>query len=178
MKKTISLLLIFLCSFLFSQKLIPDADLNNKYGHKIYKLDSIVNSNLEKKELYSNALRWISSNFKDSRNVIEMKDESLGEVVFSGRITGNYVGSYEKRNKKVEFLAPVTFIFKCKIIVKDKKYRIIFTDLKTETTVGLDDVEPQDVSIFKDTNQYALNQLSLLVEDIIKSMSTKSDNDF
>lgn len=180
MKKLI--LLLILSTSAFAQDLKVD-DVLNKYGGKTYKLDTIVNSDLKKEFLYSNALAWLSSSFKDSRNVVESKDADLGEIIFKGNTSG-YVDVEIKKSKKktVTSPVPVRLSFSGKIIVKDGKYRVIFNNLVyTYITDGLsNDLRPEDKTLI-DNDEYnseALRLLDKLNISLLNSMNKKSDNDF
>ncbi|GEM_PF-2830878 len=170
--KRILLLFVFLPAFAFSQTLVKDPVTTN------YKIDTVINADLKKEALYSNSLRWISSNFKDSRNVIESKDVETGEVTFKGHMSG-YAEVLVK--KKVTF-PPVDLHFTGKVITKDGKYRLIMSDLFfTYITPTLKTgLRPSDKTLIPDDpyNKQALKMLGFLTENLIYSMAQSSDQDF
>lgn len=182
MKKILLLILLINSMSVFSQSLVKD-DALNKYGGATYKLDTIVESEFKKEFLYSNALGWLSSSFKDSRKVIENKDSDLGEITFKGSTLG-YIDVEIKKTKKKSTQVPTTvrLHFSGKIIVKDNKFRIIFNNLTysyiSDRLTG--NLVPSDKTIIKDDeyNAKAFELLDKLNTSLINSMSKKSDSDF
>lgn len=169
-------LLLLLSSFTFGQTLVKDET-------NTYKYDTIVESASNKKALYSNALNWLSQNFEDSRYVTESKDFETGEIIFKGT--------------KTDYLEelPLKLSFTAKIIVKDKKYRLIFQDLKYDyfivETMKMnryllpvnqynDDYDKTGLKdhAAKKYNDKGLSLLKNIADNIIASMNKKSDADF
>ena len=168
MKKALFFLLISTISF---------AQTLQKDDSGKFKLDSIVNSPLKKEFLYSNALSWLSSNFKDSRNVIETKDADSGEIIFKGNLPDK-VNVTLKNGKQT--LADTRLYFTGKIITKDEKFRIIFSDLKYSyitpnlyTELATREIKKDDIY-----NEKNLVNLDSMVKDIARALNKKADNDF
>lgn len=168
------LLIILLLSIKgYSQKLVRD-DVSG-----MYKLDTIVNTTLSKEALYSNALGWFNSNFRDSRNVVESKDLQTGEILFHG-ITSKDVPVELKVGKKTyNEYKKVSVHFKGKVIVKDLKYRLIFNDLKHEYISGMIwTMYPESVDEKSDAAFQTYRLLEDLQNSFIRSMDKKPDNEF
>ncbi|MHC5353107.1 DUF4468 domain-containing protein [Myroides sp. LJL115] len=157
----------------YSQKLIRDEI------SRMYKLDTIVNTIQDKQILYSNALDWVASKNRDANTEILSKDESRGEILFSAK-SESYVVVEEIRKKKIYNRHEVVAVyFIGKIIVKDGKYRLIFSDLEKSFLTSiriplvpsmLDNVDSGSIEAFNDLKMYQ--------ESFIKSMHKQSDSDF
>lgn len=173
MKKLLLIILLLLSFQGYSQNLVKD-DVT-----EMYKLDTIVNSSLGKEALYSNALGWFNSNFKDSRNVIESKDFEAGEIIFHGQSSKNVPYEYQSGKKIIKTVQDVKVYFNGKVIVKDGKYRLIFSDLKHEYIGGFiwkmypESIDEKNITIFE---TYRL--LEELQNSFLRSMDKKPDNDF
>ncbi|MES2651281.1 MAG: DUF4468 domain-containing protein [Bacteroidota bacterium] len=168
MKKTL-LLLLTLPLFTAAQTFRPDKDIESAYtDQSAHSLDTVVNSNLTKKEIYSNALRYLTSTFKDSRSVIEMKDFELGEIAFKGNMS----------NDKNVFL-----YFKCRVYTKDSKFKIVLSSLeydlpiegmnlsKSQLRIAGKNYDPKENIIAR---KMAIN----LITDMSKRINQKSESEF
>ncbi len=140
-------------------------------------MDSIVSSTLKKEFLYSNALSWLSSNFKDSRNAIETKDAESGEIIFKGNLPDKVIVML-KSGKQT--LANTRLYFTGKIIIKDEKFRIIFTDLKYSyiTDTLYSDLLNRELRKDDKYNEKNLANLESIVKDLSQALNKKADNDF
>ncbi|MDM1093407.1 DUF4468 domain-containing protein [Myroides odoratimimus] len=171
--KNIILIILLLSIKGYSQKLIRDE------VSGMYKLDTIVNTSLNKEALYSNALGWFNSNFRDSRNVVESKDLETGEILFHGITSKDVPIEYKVNKKVVKDLENVKVHFKGKVIVKDSKYRLIFSDLKHEYISGMIWTMYPEGNIEDNLPEYETYRLlEELQNSFIRSMDKKPDNDF
>lgn len=169
----IVIVLMFLAINGYSQKLTRD-EISG-----MYKLDTIVKTIHDKEILYSNALDWVVSKNRDANTEILSKDESSGEILFSAK-SESYVVVEEIRKKKIyNRHGVVTVYFIGKIIVKDGKYRLIFSDLEKSFLTSiriplvpsmLDNVDSGSIEAFKDLKMYQ--------DSFIQSMYKQSDSDF
>lgn len=168
------LLIIFLLSIKgYSQKLVRDE------VSGMYKLDTILNTTLSKEAMYHNALGWIASKNRDANTEIISKNEENGEILFTAS-SQRYVVEEEKiRKKTIKRYDVVTVYFKGKVVVKDNKYRLIFSDIEKKFIAGIriplvpsmiDDGKLDSVEAFKDLKMYQ--------NSFIRSMDKKPDNDF
>lgn len=144
-------------------------------------LDTVVISKLTKMQLYSNVLGYLSSTFIDSRNVIEMKDADLGEVAFKGTVAKFYPKeTIDKKGIKTTEEDKVTLFFKCKIYVKDEKYKIVLSDLEYDALsfikVRYNLKYPKEVN--EQRNNIVVDTSLILINDIAYSLNKKPKSDF
>jgi hypothetical protein len=94
-------------------------------------LDTVASSTLTKQQLYSNALNYISNSSKDIRNVVEMKDVELGEISYKGNTFTNIsVSDTTKKGKITSHYETIRLMFRCKIYLKDNKFKIVLNSLE------------------------------------------------
>ncbi|WP_231492202.1 DUF4468 domain-containing protein [Pedobacter sp. Leaf170] len=126
MKKLLSIaFLIISWSYSNAQSFKVDNDTPSEYkdNRPAFLIDSVGTSTLTKKQLYSNSINYITTAFKDSRDVIELKDLELGEVLFNGKISKQYKDETGR-------LLDAILNFKCKIYLKEGKYKIVLHGLE------------------------------------------------
>lgn len=146
---------------------------------EMYKLDTIVSTSLNKEALYSNALGWFNSKFRDSRNVIESKDFETGEILFHGITSKDVPYEYKSGKKTIKTMDNVKVFFNGKVIVKEGKYRLIFSDLKHEYISGMIwTMYPESDNEKSKAAFETYRLLEDLQKSFIRSMDKKPDNDF
>lgn len=191
-KNVLAMLLLALVTTVHAQAFkVERTDLDGSDEIKYYLIDTVVASDLNKDQLYSNSLKMISGSFKDSRNVIESKDLDLGEIVYKGFIGSKFVhkieGKVDKKGRKGkdEFLEDeARLYFKCHLFLKDNKYKVVLTDLKmpitalfdTESTrihvVPVDEIKEYDL-------QSKIHQMALsYIKSVASELNKKPMNDF
>lgn len=89
-----------------------------------------VDSTIKKNELFINGRKWISDNFKDSKEVITIQDKETGEL------SGNGAIKFDCHNRKGWFTTSGYVTFKLNIQVKDGKYKYYFFDFEHHGTQG------------------------------------------
>lgn len=178
--KKLLLFLTLSTIFVNAQTFQPDSGNYNKYGKQIYKIDTVMVSNQTKESIFSNSLAWLSNNFKDSRNVIETKDINLGEITFKCFYQEDFLTGVKKNGK--DTYLPIKIFYTGKFFIKDKKYRIILTDLRysyltdSENNIDLSD----DITYKYNKKQIdaSLSFYKIVLKDIVNYLNRKSDNDF
>ncbi len=120
MKKTFVIVLL-ICAI----KSHSQTDTTLKYT-EIIKVDSV-----NKQALYQRARAWANDIFRSSKNVLQIDDKENGEIAGNAKldatITWNALG---KRT------AITSVNFKFQIIVKDGKYKYVFTDFTEDGYYG------------------------------------------
>ena len=120
MKQIFAIALLF-----FSCKSYGQLDTTLKYS-EVIQVDS-----MNKLTLYQRARAWTNDVFKSSKNVIQIDDKETGEIagkaIFDATISWNALG---KRT------ATTTVNFKFQILVKDGRYKYIFTDFTEDGYYG------------------------------------------
>lgn len=141
-------------------------------------LDSVGNTNNSKKEIFSNAIGFVSSYFKKSKAVIDVRDLELGELVFSGSLLGEYIDSNDEDR-------PMKIDFTCHIYIKDKKYKVVMKQLKRVNSIlykyGPSDSFPfhEGALTSKDKDDiYSLSLIKNFVTELSKRLNKTPDNDF
>jgi hypothetical protein len=178
------LLTFFLFPYtVFAQTLKVDTTVTNKKANTTYlSLDTVVQSNLSKLQLYSNAISYLASNFKDSRVVIENKNPDLGEIIFSGSVGGqtNTV-TIDKKGRSTTHTNEAHLLFKCKLYFKDNKFKVILSSLEypfsgylTGVNFPLNVPKENEEPYIKVARELAYT----LIKDISKSLNSKPLNDF
>ena len=91
---------------------------------------------------------WIAENFKSSKAVIEMKDKDLGVIIGNAAIDVNITIT--------KWLPAVynPFTFKMKIEMKDKRFRMTFSNVKMVTN----GVEKPIEDTNRESNEKLMNQ--------------------
>ena len=112
-------------SLLFTANCFAQTDTTLKYT-EVVQIEGI-----SKQSLYQRARSWANDVFKSSKNVIQIDDKETGEIagkaIFNATISWNALG---KRTAET----PVNFKFQ--IIVKEGKYKYIFTDFNETAYYG------------------------------------------
>lgn len=82
---------------------------------------------LLKSDIYDQTVIWFAENFKSSKAVIEMKDKDLGVIIGNAAMDVNI--------SLTKWLPAVytPFTFKMKVEMKDKKFRMTFSNVKMVT---------------------------------------------
>jgi hypothetical protein len=88
----------------------------------------VENPNLNKSELYSNALSWFAKTFKSSNDVIQMKDAESGKIIAKGIL--NSAPTLMGVKGDGACWATIT------IICKDGKYKYEFTEIYFKYKAG------------------------------------------
>ena len=116
------LVLIFL---VFTGNCFGQSDTTLKYT------EVVQTEGVSKQSLYQRARSWTNDVFKNSKNVIQIDDKETGEIagkaIFDATISWNVLG---KRTTET------TVNFKFQIIVKEGKYKYIFTDFTENNYYG------------------------------------------
>lgn len=184
MKKLILILIAILPLLSVAQAFKPDHNTKSSFTDQpSYLIDTVITSKLSKSQLYSNALNYISSSFKDSRNVLEMKDMELGEVHFLGSYSTIIVDSIKHMVKKKPYYTyqnnELKLKFKCKIYVKDEKAKVVLSSLLYDYYID------QNTSIRMGKklegwrgNEVAVSLAVELLSRISNSINKKPDNEF
>jgi hypothetical protein len=137
-------------------------------------LDTVVISSNSKAQLYSNALAYISSTFTDSRSVIETKDSELGEIAFKGSSSVMHQGTIAaKKGKEYSFNERVTLYFKCRVYVKEGKFKIVLSSLEQPYMPGLTSGIKVPISLPKPTDAQNVMVARGLAMDLIKTISAR-----
>ena len=106
MKRLILIITVFLTTnCLFSQEPISYSG--------VVETDSV-----SKEILYKRGLLWIANAFKDSKEVIQLKDENSGQIISKG--TFKYNGKDDFYRGFIEF--------KLELYFKDGRYKYVITD--------------------------------------------------
>ena len=141
---------------------------------------------MNKLTLYQRARAWTNDAFKSSKNVIQIDDKETGEIagkaIYDATISWNALG---KRT------ATTTVNFKFQILVKDGRYKYIFTDFTEEGYYGYlltsakenpnttKSVSKKNLDMIwdslKESTEY---KMTGLINSLKKAMQSKSDTDF
>lgn len=184
MKKIYFLLIAFAPIMGKAQTFKPDSN-TKKIEQRLpyYLIDTVVQSALTKTQLYSNCLGYIANSFNDSRAVIELKDSDIGEIIFSGNTYRIVTENLSKKKNKVENVDfKMRLFFKCKLFLKDNKFKVIIFSLEYPFTELLDTgvnlpVQPSSPDE-KDNNKIARELAFDLIKDISGKINKKPENDF
>ncbi|WGQ12970.1 hypothetical protein [Sphingobacterium faecium] len=155
-------------------------------------IDTIVNSENTKLGLFSNAVGFVSTYFKDTKATIDMKDLELGEFVFSGYLTGNYIKEYEgtvdkKGRKEADYTRtlPLKVGFTCHLYLKDKKFKVVLKQLDRVNSLlyslGTGDLYPFEEWILESDNEddvYSLGLVVNFIKTVSKSLNEIPENEF
>lgn len=140
---------------------------------------------ISKQELYQRARSWANDAFKSSKNVMQIDDKETGEI--AGKALFDATISWYALGKRS---AATTVNFKFQIIMKDGKYKYIFSDLtdnyyhylltsakenpyQTEG-MGKKNLDMIWVSLKESSEPKMIN----LVNSLKKAMQKKSESDF
>lgn len=181
-KKLLTLLLIISSSIAFGQTFKEDPSFVKQAPNaKGYMLDTVAESKFTKQQLYSNAMAFLANNFKDSRSVVESKDLDLGEISFKGStITSVIKSDTTKKGKITTSKWNVPLYFKCKIYVKDQKFKIILNSLDVAYMVGLSGtpLDPFTTGTFSQESNAASEAALDLIKNLAASINKKPESDF
>lgn len=188
--KLIITLYLSLCisSISMAQQLKPDENtLSTFKDQPAHLLDTVVISGYSKQQLYSNALNFITSSFKDSRSVVEMKDADLGEIAFKGNVSKAILVSTDtKKGKKTiteNYETKLDLYFKCKIYCKDQKFKIVLSSLEYPISELAQDIKftirmPKSGDPISERNTGASELALSLIKEISSQINKKPENDF
>ena len=128
MKKVVTLLFAVLFPTLcFSQdKMFP------KNANGEYEFSEIIETNLPKSILYSNAISWAVNLYGNFKDVVQYESENDGKLVING--FGGHVGKI-KNEKGNENTVREEYSYTISIDCKDKKYRYIINNIKIKEVV-------------------------------------------
>lgn len=186
MKSTILLIFaIIISSTVFAQSFKVDPETQSMYANRpAYMIDTVVTSSLSKKQLYSNGISFIAATFPDSRDVIQVKDLELGEILFNGIISKKYLDTVDIKTKLITRELTGNLHFKCKLYLKDGKYKIILYGLETSKSNFPEiqytlDVPKYSGSKKEDKYNIVGRELSIsFINDLSIALNKKPDNDF
>ncbi|SDG32123.1 protein of unknown function [Pedobacter terrae] len=166
--KKLTLFLISIPFLSFSQTFKSDDSIESAYKDQpAHTLDTVVISSLTKQQLYSNTLNYLTTSFKDSRSVVEMKDSDLGEVSFNGVIESDITNLY----------------FKCKVYNKDNKFKVVLSALEYSKPIEGLNLSKRQLRIANknfdpEQNKVARQIATSLIKDIAYRINKKPENDF
>ncbi|RZT93419.1 uncharacterized protein with TBP-like fold DUF4468 [Ancylomarina subtilis] len=168
---TILLNLLFVFSLFvngYSQKYNLPIDSN---GNIVFK--EVINSNLSKSKLYSNAQEWIAKTFGDYKKVIQFEDEVNGKLILKG--VNNVKHFVEVHIAGIHIINRETIKFTLTIECKENRYRYIMDNI----VVSLhNDGETWDSSIFERINDIksSKNKIERLNQELedLKKIDTSS----
>lgn len=183
MKNCILFFLLSLPIISLGQSFKPDPDVKSSYlNEPAYLLDTVAESKLSKQQLYSNGLNFLSKSFSDSRAVLEMKDPDLGEISFKGTVKVNYTDTLksEKKKKVVNevYTDWVDLRFKCKIYVKDERFKIVLSSLEAPMHSLIDVPMTLSLQNERGSNVAALQEARNLIVRITEFMNRPPENEF
>jgi hypothetical protein len=182
MKKLLIVIAVLLCNSSYAQTFKLDSvikSVDSKLPY--YSIDTIVLSNYSKSDLFSNALRYIADSFKDSRNVVEVKDVDRGEIYFHGNVSKPFTNSYPDKKGKIKYLEEeAKLFFKCKIYLKDNKFKIVLSSLEYPFTSLLDTGVNMPLQPNYDKPECrATGELAMaLIKNLSARVNSKPANDF
>lgn len=184
-KELLTLLLLFLATLSYSQSFKEDPNFVKQAPNaKGYMLDTVSASALKKDQLYSNALAFLSNRFKDSRSIIESKDLDLGEISFKGNTqTTVSISDTTKKGKVSTYLETVKLFFKCKIYLKDQKFKIVLYSLEKPFTSLIASelklpIDPFETVLMAKEHKAASDMALNVIKDLAASLNKKPENDF
>ncbi|QTE35990.1 hypothetical protein J3L18_23030 [Mucilaginibacter gossypii] len=174
---------LFNCHFSDAQTFKVDPDTHTQGWTKSnYMIDTVVQSQYSKSQLYSNGIAYIANTFKDSKFVYDSKDSDSGEILFHGNIFKDTITSYVDKKGKTSY-REVTFrlFFKCKFYFKDNRFKIILSSLEYPFSELFD--LHQNIPLQPDgenrINNVVAKSLALgLIKDMSTKLNKKPDNDF
>jgi len=113
---------------------------NHDPNNKIV-FEKIVQSELDKAEMFKNAKKWIALNYKDYKSVMNLEDETNGILIYKG-ISAIYDGHMSHR-----------FSYTTEVTVKDKKARLRLYDIYNLTYAGYPTPIETTLGVIKDRNK-------------------------
>ena len=125
MKKIIILIaFISIQYYVYSQEIKTDEN-GNEY------VSEIVEIELSKEVLFSNAQEWIAKTFGDYKSVIQFEDKESGKLILKGKSGVDYVENHSSSGfsiMMVEEMIKYTITIEC----KDNRYRYTISDFIIE----------------------------------------------
>lgn len=117
-----SLFVVLLPSLCFSQEKVFPKNANGEY-----EFSEVIETDLSKSILYSNAISWAMNLYGNYKDVVQYESENDGKLVING--FGGYVGKItnEKGNENT---VREEYSYTISIDCKDKKYRYIINNIK------------------------------------------------
>lgn len=107
----------------------------------------VVETNASQSEIYDRAVVWVAETFSSAKEVLQFNDKQIGKIIGNGTVSLK-VGS--------GFTAvDVPCSFKMKIDIKDKKYRVTFSDVTLTFNTGPLPIEETN----RDRNEPAVRAL-------------------
>lgn len=156
-------------------------------------IDTISESVYNKTQLFSNALGFISSSFKNTKAVISIQDLELGEIVFTGNLLGSfdkyYAAEFDKKGKKTsdEYLQqmPLKVTITCHLYLKDNKFKIVIKNICAVNSVLLSYGGGESLLV---SNNFHLSEdketsskaslVKRFIIDLATQLNRKPENDF
>ena len=173
MKNLILICCLLVATNCYSQTPIFEVSGNPIQFSNVVKVDSL----LKKNKLYSAAIEWFATNYKNSKYVLQMQDQDAGLVIGKGAFEYRVGGSNFK-----------TINYTIKISIKDSKIKYDINDFTSDLYGGI--IKDGEVTkapwIARSTikNGYAKTQeainengkeLSASIESYFKNLSLKND---
>ena len=148
--------------------------------------DIVQVEGINKQSLYERARSWANDVFKSSKDVIQINDKEIGEI--AGKATFNASFSWNALGKRT---ATTDIDFKFEIIVKEGKYKYVFTDLTEDGYYGYLLTSAQECPyktkgqsksnsnmVWTSLKESSDNTMHELINSLKKAMQSKSDTDF
>lgn len=161
------IVLILLSQSIFSQEKLNEI-LPLENGNVIY-TEVVEVQNVDKKELYSRAKKWIVLKYKSANDVIQLDDKEDGTIIGKG----NFNIKYYSRNPKIEHTIQIE--------TKDGRFKysisnFIYSDIRGDTFA----IEKFPKSWFGENKLYqALDEKTqTIIADLKKSIETESKDDW
>lgn len=145
----------------------------------VFYLDTVVNTSLNKAQIYSNALNWINSSFTSAKAAIQSKDPEAGEILFKGSFYGSYSENIGKPGKAKAALVNSAGRFTGKIIAKDGKFRVLLTDLEHSSFRDFyTGAKPPTPGLNYEANVWFAQQIFPILGEAAKAINKRPENDF
>ncbi|HRO47671.1 DUF4468 domain-containing protein [Agriterribacter sp.] len=156
--------------------------------------DSVYEISGTKDELYTKAKSWVAESFKSSAVPINTDDRQAGVIICNGSVEFIFQLAKGKKARKSDAIGEANFVLK--ILLKDNKYKVVVTDIRTNTesptAFSSSDAGKYLIGNFYDykTESEALRQtwkskieaihemIGYVYASITKKMSEKSDLNF
>lgn len=128
--KMFVLLIIFILNLIFipfkcnAQEIDPNKFPVNDKG--VIEFSGIIENNLSKDKMFSNAKEWIAKNFVDYKKVIQFEDKEEGKIIIKGVSNVSYIHESDIHNTSESIKYTIT------IECKDHKYRYKIEDIIIE----------------------------------------------
>lgn len=90
--------------------------------------EAIEQTNASQSDIYDRAVVWVAETFKSSKEILQFQDKQIGKIIGNGTVSLKVGSGFMAAN------VPCTF--KMKIDIKDKKYRVTFSDVMLTFNTG------------------------------------------